>query len=227
MVVLAVGDRVFPGDRQRGARGDGASATGRGAGTRSLTANRVKSEVSPEIESLRAQVERQSAEQRLINVTQSTGERQAHAGAHHRSGDRSEIRIDRSSGLSPARRNRSLKPRRQEALAIAADLASAEASVHAANPRCGREKAQRLPVVSVSADYGGGGANFGNFNQVYTVSGNVSVPIYTGGRIRADIEQARGGPGAARRRNMRICKGRIAYDVRVALAGCRAPPIRA
>src|SRR5262249_50453193 len=34
-----------------------------------LTANRVKSEVSPEIESLRAQVERQSAEQRLTNVT--------------------------------------------------------------------------------------------------------------------------------------------------------------
>src|SRR6202521_5860530 len=33
------------------------------------TANRVKSEVSPEIDSLRAQVERQSAEQRLTNVT--------------------------------------------------------------------------------------------------------------------------------------------------------------
>jgi len=33
------------------------------------TADRVKSEVSPEIDSLRAQVERQSAEQRLTNAT--------------------------------------------------------------------------------------------------------------------------------------------------------------
>lgn len=33
------------------------------------TANRVKAEVSPEIDSIRAQVERQSAEQRLINAT--------------------------------------------------------------------------------------------------------------------------------------------------------------
>ena len=32
------------------------------------TADRVKSEVSPEIDSLRAQVERQSAEQRLTNA---------------------------------------------------------------------------------------------------------------------------------------------------------------
>ena len=33
------------------------------------TANRVKNEVSPEIDSIRAQVERQSAEQRLTNAT--------------------------------------------------------------------------------------------------------------------------------------------------------------
>jgi hypothetical protein len=32
------------------------------------TANRVKNEVSPEIDSIRAQVERQSAEQRLTNA---------------------------------------------------------------------------------------------------------------------------------------------------------------
>src|SRR5258708_12373511 len=33
------------------------------------TANRVKNEVSPEIDSIRAQVERQSADQRLTNTT--------------------------------------------------------------------------------------------------------------------------------------------------------------
>ena len=53
-----------------------------------------------------------------------------------------------------------------------------------------RSVRQRLPAVSVTADYGGGGPNLGNFNQVYTVAGNVSMPLYTGGRIRADIQQA-------------------------------------
>jgi outer membrane protein TolC len=77
------------------------------------------------------------------------------------------------------------------------------------------QKAQRLPVVSFGADYGGAGPNVGNFNSVYSVSGNVSVPIYTGGRIRADIEQARADVGR-REAEYADLKGRIAYDVRVA-----------
>src|SRR5260370_1375493 len=91
----------------------------------------------------------------------------------------------------------------------------AEASVQAAvlTPRA--QKAQRLPVVSVTADYGGGGANIGNFNQVYTVAGNISVPIYTGGRIRADIQQAQADL-ARREAEYEDLKGRVSYDVRVA-----------
>jgi outer membrane protein TolC len=80
---------------------------------------------------------------------------------------------------------------------------------------CALKKAQRLPTVSVTADYGGGGANIGNFNQVYTVAGNISVPIYTGGRIRADIAQAQADL-ARREAEYEDLKGRVAYDVRVA-----------
>ena len=77
------------------------------------------------------------------------------------------------------------------------------------------QKAQRLPVISVTADYGGGGANIGNFNQVYTITGNISVPIYTGGRIHADIEQAQADL-TRREAEYEDLKGRVAYDVRVA-----------
>ena len=87
--------------------------------------------------------------------------------------------------------------------------------MHAAEADGARRKSQRLPVVSVSADYGGGGANIGNFNQVYSLPGNVSVPIYTGGRIRADIEQAKSDL-ARRQAEYEDLKGRIAYDVRMA-----------
>jgi outer membrane protein TolC len=53
-------------------------------------------------------------------------------------------------------------------------------------------------------------------NGVYTVSAAISVPLYTGGRISADIEQARADL-ARRQAEYDDLKGRIAYDVRVAL----------
>ena len=103
-----------------------------------------------------------------------------------------------------------------------ADLRSAEASLQAAVFTVRAQKAQRLPVVSVTADYGGGGANIANFNQVYTVAGNISVPIYTGGRIRADIAQAQADL-TRREAEYEDLKGRVAYDVRVA---CRRIDLR-
>ncbi len=179
-----------------------------------LTANRVKSEVSPEIESLRAQVQRQSAEQRLINVTNELEKDKLTLARV------AGLAIDQKFELTDRLTYRSLAgidpgTATQEALKSRADLASAEASVRAGESTLRAEKAQRLPVVSLNADYGGGGPNFGNFNQVYTVSGSVSVPIYTGGRIRADIEQAEADL-ARRRAEYEDLRGRIAYDVRVA-----------
>jgi outer membrane protein TolC len=179
-----------------------------------LTANRVNSEVSPEIESLRAQVQRQSAGQRLTNVTnQMEKDRLTLARVIGLAIDQKFELTDRLAyhpltGIAP-------ETATEEALHSRADLAGAEASVRAAESKLRAEKAQRLPVVSVSADYGGGGSNPGNFNQVYSVSGSVVVPIYTGGRIRADIEQAQA-ERARRQAEYEDLKGRIAYDVRVA-----------
>jgi len=178
------------------------------------TANRVTSEVSPEIDSLRSQVERQSAEQRVTNATNQL--------------EKDRLALARITGLAVGQKfvlidslayhpltGITNETATEEALRTRADLKSAESSVHEAESTVRAQTAQRLPVISVSADYGGGGANLGNFNQLYTVSGNVSVPIYTGGRIRADIEQARADL-ARKETEYEDLKGRIAYDVRVA-----------
>jgi outer membrane protein TolC len=178
------------------------------------TANRVKNEVSPEIDSLRSQVERQSAEQRLTNATNQL--------------EKDKLTLARIIGLAidqdfelsdPLAYHRlsgiTSETATEEALRSRADLRSAEASVQAAEFTFRAQKAQRLPVVSVSADYGGAGANIGNFNQVYSVAGNISVPIYTGGRIHADIEQARADL-TRRKAEYEDLKGRVAYDVRIA-----------
>jgi outer membrane protein TolC len=69
--------------------------------------------------------------------------------------------------------------------------------------------------MSFSASYGGGGTNPANFNQVYAVTGTVSVPIFTSGRIRSDVHAAEAAL-VERRAAYRDLEGRVGYDVRVA-----------
>jgi outer membrane protein TolC len=179
-----------------------------------LTADRVKSEVSPEIDSIRAEVERQSAEQRLTKATNQFEKDKLALGRIIG------LAIDQDFGVSDPLSYRPLtgltnEPATAEALRSRADLRSAEASLRAAESALRAQKAQRLPVVSASANYGGAGPNVGNFNQVYTIAGAISVPIYTGGQIHADIEQAQADL-ARREVEYEELKGRVAYDVRVA-----------
>ena len=179
-----------------------------------LTANRVKSEVSPEIESLRAQVERQSTEQRLTNViNQLEIDKLTFARIAGLAIDQEFELTDKPSPFRFA--EMTLETATAEALRGRADLASAEASVRAAESTLRAEKAQRLPVVSFAGNLGGGGTNVGSFNQVYEFAGSVSVPLYTGGRISADIGQGQADL-ERRRAEYKDLRGRIAYDVRVA-----------
>ena len=178
------------------------------------TADQVRNEVAPEIDSIRSQVERQSAEQRLTNATNQL--------------EKDKLTLARIIGLAIDQNFELTDPltyrplsgitnetATAEALRSRADIRSAEASVQAAMFTLRAQKAQRLPVVSLTADYGGGGANLGNLNQVYSIGGNISVPIYTGGRIHSDIEQAEADL-ERREAEYEDLKGRVAYDVRVA-----------
>ena len=185
-----------------------------------LTANRVKNEVSPEIDSLRAQVERQSTEQRLTDaVNQLEIDKLTFARITGLAVDQTFELTDKPSDATLA--NWTLAAAAADALRGRADLASAEASVQAAESTMRAEKAQRLPVISLNANYGGGGTNVSNFNQVYEVEGRLTVPLYTGGRIKADVGQAQADL-ERRRAEYADLRGRIAYDVRVAWLNANA-----
>src|SRR5258708_35375747 len=97
----------------------------------------------------------------------------------------------------------------EEALRSRADLRSAETSVQAAALSVRAQKAQRLPVISVTADYGGAGANIGNFNQVYTVAGNISVPIYIREAESMRISSRRRQTWPAAKRSMKTQKAAV------------------
>jgi outer membrane protein TolC len=178
------------------------------------TADRVTSEVSPEIDSLRAQVQKQSAGQRLTNALNQLEKDKLTLGRIIGLPVEQSFTVTDSLSYRPLP-EASYEKATEEAKASRADLRSAQLSVRAAEASLRAQKAQRLPVVSLSADYGGGGTNLGNMSQVYSVSGNVSVPIYTGGRIHADIEQARADL-ERKQAEYEDLKGRIAYDVKVA-----------
>src|SRR5260370_1871705 len=146
------------------------------------TADQVRAEVSPEIDSIRAQVQRQTAEQRLVNASDAFEKDKLALGRIVG------IPIDQKFDLADAAEYRPLPELTQqsataEALQGRADLRSAEANVRAAQYSVRAEKAQRLPAFSLRADYGGAGVHVGKFNSVYTVAGSISFPIYTGGCV--------------------------------------------
>jgi outer membrane protein TolC len=71
-----------------------------------------------------------------------------------------------------------------------ADLRAAEAQVRAAELSLSAAHAERLPSASLSGDYGVIGPNPASTHGVFAVTASISMPVWEGGRIRADIEQA-------------------------------------
>ena len=181
-------------------------------------ANQYRSEVSPEIDALRAEVEFHTAEQRVVDARNDL--------------EKDKLTLDRVTGIpldqawSPTRDYGYIALPNEETEAGRAsttrfDVASAREDVLAAELRVRAERAQRLPAISLDASYGGGGSNPANYNQVYSVSGTVSVPIFTSGRIRSDIHEAES-ELVQRRAELADLQGRVAYDVRNAQLDAQA-----
>ena len=96
-----------------------------------------------------------------------------------------------------------------------ADLKSAEAQVRAAEIAKQAASAERLPTLQVSGDYGVIGTSPVSSHGTFSVTGSVRFPVFQGGRVQADVEQA----DAAleqRRAEYQDLKGRVDADVRSA-----------
>jgi outer membrane protein TolC len=78
----------------------------------------------------------------------------------------------------------------QEAFARRSDLQASETQVKAAERALQAAKAERLPSVSLNGDYGVLGPNPANTHGVFAITGAVNVPIWQGGRVKGDIQQA-------------------------------------
>src|SRR5437667_1097976 len=102
-----------------------------------------------------------------------------------------------------------------------ADLKAAEAHTRAAERNRAAARAERLPSLSLSADYGAIGMNPAQSHGTFAVVGSLRFPIWQGGRIEGDIEQADAGL-AQRHAELEDLRGRVEMDVRNAYLDLQA-----
>jgi outer membrane protein TolC len=96
------------------------------------------------------------------------------------------------------------------------DIKAAESQVRAAEIVVSAARAERLPSLSLTADYGLLGPSPGSNHGVYTVTGALNVPVYQGGQVKADIQLAE---ATLHQRQAELAdqRGRVEQEVRTAL----------
>ncbi len=167
------------------------------------------------IDVLRADVQRQTEQQRLL--------------AQKNQVEKDKLTLARAIGLPAGQQfgvtdtlpftplGNSLDDLLKQAFDHRADFRAAQASVRAAEFAIEAARSEHYwPTVVVQADYGDIGQTLANSHGTYSVLAGVRVPIYAGGRTRSDIEQAE----AVLRDKKNVVedlRGRIDYEVRSAV----------
>jgi outer membrane protein TolC len=179
-----------------------------------------KAGVSPSIDVLRSQVELQSDQQRLV--------------AAHNELDKQKLQLARTIGMPTGQRFSlaqevpytpapplTLEAAIDEALRNRPDYASALSAVRAAELQNKSARSERLPSLHFDGNY----AVIGNYpdqsHGTFNATGSVQMPIFTGGRIRSDIQESE---VALKQRQAEAddLRGRIEYEVRAAFLDLKA-----
>ncbi|HZU24536.1 MAG TPA: TolC family protein [Bryobacteraceae bacterium] len=94
-----------------------------------------------------------------------------------------------------------------------ADLRAAEAQVRASEHAVSAARAERYPSVGLTADYGAIGTGPTSAHGTFTLTGEVRMPIFEGGRTAADVEQATAALNQ-RKAELADLHGRIDFEIR-------------
>jgi len=108
-----------------------------------------------------------------------------------------------------------------QAILQRSDLKAAEAQIRAAEHTVSAARAERLPSLSLNGDYGVIGTNPAQSHGTFSVTGTLHVPLWPGGRIGGDIEQANAA-AAERRAESDDLQRQIEAEVRNAFLDLQA-----
>jgi outer membrane protein TolC len=177
-------------------------------------ADQRKAGVAAQIDEMRAQVELQTQQQRLIAAQNQLA--------------KDKLSLARIIGLPPAQEftltdtvpyaplvGVTLEKALIDAYIHRADYMSAKAEVHAAELARRAAVAERYPSISTSVNYGDIGPNLATSHGTVTFASTLNIPIFQGGRIKADIMKANA-ELRQRQAELEDLRGRIDNEVRSA-----------
>jgi outer membrane protein TolC len=182
--------------------------------------NRVSSGLAAEIDGFRATVQKQTSEQRLTVATANL--------------DKDKLTLARLIGLPSGQQFNTISKAGYQpwsggdlasSLARArndrADIKSAAATASATQLAKRAAQLERAPGITLNGYYGSIGTNLARSDATYSVVATVSLPIFTGGRIRSDIQDA---SAQLDRRQSEYADivGRVDYEVRNAFTDLQA-----
>jgi outer membrane protein TolC len=101
------------------------------------------------------------------------------------------------------------------------DYKAAQAQVRSAELIRKAAGDQRLPTLGVNADYGIIGPNIGNSHGTFTAAAALNIPIFQGGKVRGEVMQA---DAALREQQAQLddIRARIEYEIRTAFLDLRS-----
>jgi outer membrane protein TolC len=170
--------------------------------------------VAARIDVTRSQVELQTQQQRLTSQETDYAKQKIQIGRLIGLTPGQEFTLSDSLGYMPLG-GLDLEQALSRAYANRADLKAAQAQVQAAEIARKAATAERYPSVELAGDYGVIGTSPQNSHGTFNVTGSMRFPIWQGGRISADIEQA-DATLEQRRAEQQDLRGRIDADVRQA-----------
>jgi outer membrane protein TolC len=170
--------------------------------------------VAARIDVTRSQVELQTQQQRLTSQETDYAKRKIQLGRVIGLPPAQEFTLSDSLPYAPLT-GVTLDQALARAYATRADLKAAQAQVQAAELAKRAAVAERYPTVELEGDYGVIGSSPINSHGTFSVTGSLHVPIWQGGRIRAEIEEADAGL-QQRRSEYEDLRAQVASDVRQA-----------
>jgi outer membrane protein TolC len=182
-----------------------------------LTADRLKQGVASGLDANRAKQQVNSLEQQRLEAEQSYAEARLNLANILQANITSEFEVSDTAAYGVGETiNRQATV--QAALASRPDYRAAETTVRAAEQEIQAIKATRLPTLRLRASDGQSGNSPVHNVNTYSVQGTLEIPIFTGGRIRGEVNEAEGVLREAMAKRDKN-RAQIETDVLTAIAG--------
>lgn len=178
-------------------------------------ADQQKAGLSPNIDTLRSQVELQTRQQQLISSRNDFAKQKLSLARIIGLASGQEFVLTEKApyeALTPL----PVEVYLQRAYASRSDYQAAQAQVRAAELAHRAAAAGRYPTVDLNANFGDIGVTPAESNGTWQVNGGINIPIFAGGKVHSDVLEADSQLKQARSQ-LNDLRGRIDYEVRASL----------